>query len=104
MIDRGALVAADFLGEEVVQRHMDRYGRDTLLRKIQTASSSNSELAHSLKVYGEDIINAVGAEVVSTATWTLCPLALVHVLIDLRRQATLPTATWTPCMCSSPMV
>lgn len=53
----------DFLGEEVVQRHMDRYGRDSLLRKIQTAAGSNAELAHTLKAYGEDIINAVGAEV-----------------------------------------
>ena len=50
---------------------MDRCGRDMLLRKIQMAATNNCELAHALKVYGEDIINAVGAEVLPTTYTTL---------------------------------
>lgn len=43
---------ADFLGEEVVQRHMNGAGRASLLRRIQAASKNDMELDHALKAYG----------------------------------------------------
>ena len=42
---------------------MNGSGRATLLRKIQMAARNDADLDHALKAYGEDIINAVGAEV-----------------------------------------
>lgn len=44
--------AADFLGEEVVHRHMNGAGRAGLLRRIQAASKNDMELDHALKAYG----------------------------------------------------
>jgi hypothetical protein len=44
--------AIDFLGEEVVQRHMNGAGRASLLRRIQAASKNDMELDHALKAYG----------------------------------------------------
>ena len=46
------VLAADFLGEEVVQRHMNGAGRASLLRRIQAASKNDMELDHALKAYG----------------------------------------------------
>ncbi len=47
---------ADFSGDDVVERHMDRLGREPLLQTIRDAAGyQNADLDRVLKEYGERI-------------------------------------------------
>jgi len=46
---------ADFSGDDVVERHMDRLGREPLLQTIRDAAGyQNADLDRVLKEYGEE--------------------------------------------------
>lgn len=55
----------DFSGEQVVQRHMSRLGRELLYHRIEAASSTDDRKALELVLqeYGKDMVGALGAEV-----------------------------------------
>jgi zinc transporter 9 len=55
----------DFVGEAVVERHMERLGQDFLYGRMKLASQTNNDnaLDMCLKEYGKDMIGALGAEV-----------------------------------------
>lgn len=55
----------DFSGEQVVQRHMSRLGRELLYHRIEAASTmaDRKGLELVLQEYGKDMVGALGAEV-----------------------------------------
>ena len=47
-------LSADFSGDDVVERHMERLGREPLLQTIRDAAGyKNADLDNVLKEYGE---------------------------------------------------
>ena len=70
-LDPAAVLATDFLGEEVVQRHMNGAGRASLLRRIQAASKNDMELDHALKAYGACQSSALVANARFNSSFTM---------------------------------